>query len=47
MSEYKCPSCDINDANEPHECPYKSEINGNNDLCRCCDDCKDQCSMNR
>jgi uncharacterized protein (TIGR02996 family) len=29
---------------EPHECPYASEIHGDNRLCTCCDFCADECA---
>lgn len=34
-----------NDACEPHTCPYKSEINDDDEsLCTCCDDCAQECA---
>lgn len=37
-----------NPADEPHECPYQSEINDDNDLeyCTCCSDCRRECLDN-
>ena len=30
----------------PHTCPFKSDINGDNEtLCRCCSDCEHNCLM--
>ena len=28
-------------------CPYNEEIHGNLELCRCCDECRHQCAMDR
>lgn len=30
---------------ESHPCPYKSEINGDNEECNCCDQCTFNCSQ--
>jgi hypothetical protein len=36
----------INDAIEPHTCPFAEEINDDGEtLCRCCDDCTHECAM--
>jgi hypothetical protein len=38
----KCPRCGVNDAAEPHECPYDAEVNDDvpeRRICRCCDNC--------
>jgi hypothetical protein len=40
-----CPTCGNNPATEPHACPYKSEINGNEEECTCCPDCEHECAM--
>lgn len=33
-----------NQRTEPHSCPYSEEINDNyEDLCTCCDDCRQEC----
>lgn len=33
------------DACKPHTCPYREEIDNDNEtLCNCCDDCKQQCA---
>lgn len=30
---------------EPHTCPYKSDVNGDDEtLCRCCDGCSQECA---
>ena len=39
-----CPTCGKNPASEPHPCPYKSEINGNEEECTCCPDCAEECA---
>ena len=39
----KCQQCGKNPALELHPCPYKQEINGDSELCDCCDLCRDQC----
>ena len=43
----KCQFCNKNDGtSELHVCPYKSEINDNEeDLCNCCEDCQHECAM--
>lgn len=40
-----CPTCGKNPATEPHPCPYKSEINGNEEECTCCQYCQHECAM--
>lgn len=37
----------LNTANEPHSCPFASEINDNDnpEYCTCCDDCTHECRM--
>jgi len=42
MEECTCETETI----KPHECPFKVEINGNHEKCRCCKECKDQCRDN-
>lgn len=39
-----CPHCNINPALPPHTCPYKEEINGDYEICTCCDDCAQRCA---
>lgn len=42
----KCPNCSVNDATEPHSCPYRADINNDPDsLCTCCADCEHECAM--
>lgn len=31
------------ESTEPHECPYRSEIDGDFSLCTCCEDCEQNC----
>jgi hypothetical protein len=40
-----CGGCK-NEAQEDHECPFKSEIRHSDELCNCCDECTEQCMMN-
>ncbi len=41
----RCKSCE-NAGRELHTCPFKSEINDDNEtLCNCCDDCSHECAM--
>lgn len=40
----RCYRCD-NAANEDHPCPYKSELQGDDEtLCNCCDECCQECA---
>ncbi len=42
----KCDRCNCNDCESDHVCPYKNEINDDDEtLCNCCDACKDECLM--
>lgn len=42
----KCERCGVNDATEPHSCPYKADINDDPDtLCTCCSECANECAM--
>lgn len=37
--------CDANPADEPHVCPYASDIHGDHTtLCTCCKDCARECA---
>lgn len=37
--------CGKNEATDPHTCPYKSEINDDDEtLCTCCADCTTECA---
>lgn len=39
----ECRSCH-NPAEEPHTCPYKTEINDDYEsLCNCCSECEQEC----
>jgi hypothetical protein len=40
----ECNSCK-NEAQEDHECPFKSLLNNDLELCNCCDECTEQCMM--
>ncbi len=40
----ECDSCS-NNADDEHECPFKSELNDDYTLCNCCDQCTEQCMM--
>ena len=48
LGEHKCTSgreC-TNQAQEPHTCPFASEIHNDNEtLCECCTDCEHECAM--
>jgi hypothetical protein len=40
-----CEKCGINEAQEPHPCPYQHEINDveDDEYCTCCEECEDDC----
>ena len=40
-----CERCEANEANEPHACPFKSEINNDDTECTCCNECTHECAM--
>ena len=42
--ETKCPSCHENDATAPHTCPFKEEINSDDEVCTCCENCEYNCA---
>ena len=43
--ELKCPLCGVGEAQSPHPCPYKCEINDDADtLCECCEACEQECT---
>ena len=45
-SSGKCSSCEVNDAQSEHTCPYAEQINNDSDsLCDCCSDCEHDCCM--
>lgn len=38
--------CSHTTTEEPHTCPYKSDVNNDNEtLCRCCGSCAHECAM--
>lgn len=40
---YRCPHAPTDD---PHPCPYRSDVNNDDDtLCRCCDACRHECAQ--
>jgi len=39
-----CERCGVNEATEPHTCPYDFEINGDETLCTCCEQCRQLCA---
>lgn len=42
--EFDSESCSHKEKEEPHECPYRSELYDDFTLCTCCEKCTDQCS---
>lgn len=50
----KCPQCGINEATEPHGCPFQNAVersSENNDgdqgeYCTCCEECCEECFQN-
>lgn len=45
-SVHMCFNCGCDVPFRLHQCPYKMEIDGNDNwLCNCCDDCRDKCSQ--
>jgi hypothetical protein len=43
--EKLCPKCKKNPRQEPHSCPYRVEIDDDNDpeYCMCCKECEGEC----
>lgn len=39
----KCESCNKNQAQKLHTCPFAEEIHGDTSLCNCCDICENEC----
>ena len=40
--------CNCKLKNEEHTCPYREDIDNDSiTLCVCCDDCTEQCSLDR
>ena len=45
VQEDKCPKCKKNPATDSHICPYKQDINDDEEtLCTCCDECRQECA---
>lgn len=42
----KCAKCHENEAKALHPCPYKTQINDDDSLCDCCEECEDDCRDN-
>jgi len=43
--EPRCPRSKNHEGKEPHPCPYRSEINDDDEtLCTCCDNCTQECA---
>lgn len=40
-----CEQCEEEQGRPPHPCPYKEDVNNNNDECNCCDKCERECAM--
>ena len=41
----KCKACEKNEGKPLHICPYKAEIECDEEtLCNCCDDCAHECA---
>jgi len=40
-----CPKCGENFADEPHTCPWLTELHGDHDSCSCCDACTSACNQ--
>jgi hypothetical protein len=42
----KCSRCLVNEEADPHTCPFRAEINDDNETeCSCCEDCTHECAM--
>lgn len=42
-----CDHCQINEAQDPHPCPYRVEIDEDEEsLCNCCKECREKCADN-
>ena len=45
VAEGMCEACGKNPKAEPHTCPFKEEINGDDkSLCTCCESCTENCA---
>ena len=42
----KCKNCGINEAQDPHLCPYQEDVNGDDNpkFCTCCKECVRVCA---
>lgn len=46
MDDEKIEGCTCDECYEEHTCPYKAEINDDEEtMCTCCDYCRYECSM--
>lgn len=43
--KFKCMCCMRPVDGNLHNCPFALEINNDETLCNCCDDCEHQCAM--
>jgi len=42
-----CEHCGINEAQEPHPCPFDEEMDiDTENLCTCCEECEEECRQN-
>lgn len=42
----KCQRCGKKPATDYHTCPYRSEINNDDEtMCNCCEECQHECGM--
>lgn len=42
-----CPSCGVNqalDEDEAQVCPWRDELEGDDNVCCCCSDCREDCA---
>ncbi len=45
QDESLCQTCQKNQANGSHTCPYAEELHGSDHECNCCDRCTHGCAM--
>jgi len=45
LAKEKCQRCQVNDADWLHSCPYKQDVNNNDDECNCCGECTRECRL--
>jgi hypothetical protein len=44
-NEPRCPRSKNHEGKQPHVCPFRWEINDDDEtLCTCCDDCTQECA---